>query len=124
MFAKTLYDGDASPWGEADDVLKISDGIYDVQTSSHGGIMIDADSEFVQSCLSPAALEVADLYDGWLCFEEDTAYAVAMWEIIYNDFVLDWSYEYYEQDPEHYEWAIKNTILKYYPEYAEAKGIE
>jgi len=31
-----------TPWGQADVVEKMADGIYHVDTSSHGGIMLDA----------------------------------------------------------------------------------
>lgn len=120
---KTVNFGDDSLWGEVDGVERIADGIYDIQTPSHGGIVMDVHSDFVKQELSDAAWDVAQDYHGWLCFEEDTACAVAMWEIIYNDFGLDWEYEYYENDPERYEEIIRDTILTYYPEYAEAKGI-
>lgn len=117
---KEAYLGMDSLWGEVDSCEKIADGIYDVQTPSHGGIIFDVHSDFVKEELSDEAWDVAESHHGWLCFEEDTAWSVAMWEIIYNDYELDWEYGPYDADPGRYEQTLIEMLQAYYPDYATA----
>lgn len=112
--------GDESPWGEIDYLDQIAEGIYQVETPSHGGVMMDVHSDFVKEDLSDPAWDVGEGWHNWLCFEEDAAYAVAFWELLNTESDLDWYYEPYENDPDRLEEIWRTAIELYYPEYAEA----
>ena len=61
-----------TPWGNADQVYTLAEGIVDVSTPSHGGIMVH---KRVSTFLSAEALRIADSFGDWLVFEEDCAFA-------------------------------------------------
>lgn len=70
-----------TPWGTADRVTELADGVYSVSTPSHGGIMVRLDvaerdlSEQARGC---------SIYGGrfgdFLCYEEDCEWAFPMYE--------------------------------------------
>lgn len=122
--AKELEINDDTLWGRADYVEKIADGIYEVETPSHGGIMADPHCDFVKYDMSDPAWNIPEMDHGWFCFEEDTAFAVIMWELIHSDTDVEWYHERYEADPDGYEEMLRKTIVVFYPLYAEAMGIE
>jgi hypothetical protein len=62
-----------TPWGTADSITKLSDGIYAVSTPSHGGLWISQDR---LADIPDAAVEFARKWSGseqW--WEEDCAWA-------------------------------------------------
>ena len=81
-YAHTPYveEPESSIWGEVDHVYRINNGIFEVATPSHGGIMIE--SNIARAILSPEAQNVAQKERGWYYFEEDCDYAVAKRELL------------------------------------------
>lgn len=66
-------------WGQTDRVTKLADGIIDVGTPSHGGIMV---TELVANeRLTEAARKVGERSVGYLCYEEDCNWAIVAWEL-------------------------------------------
>ena len=76
-----------SIWGEIDNAVRINNGIFQVTTASHGGIMIK--SEIAKTVLSREAQKIAQKDNGWHFYEEDCAYAAAMREIVDKDLFSD-----------------------------------
>ena len=62
-----------TPWGKADSKTKVADGVYEVSTPGHGGIMVG--KAVAARSLSAAALRIGDPFGSFLAFEEDVAYA-------------------------------------------------
>lgn len=58
-----------SLWGEVQNCTVIANGIYEVDTEGHGGVMIK--SELAQRVLSLEALSIGYRDGGYLCYEED-----------------------------------------------------
>lgn len=65
-------------WGQTQKQKKLAEGVYDVDTARHGGIIV-ADN-VADKYLSAAAKEVADHAYGWWHFEEDCDWAVFAYE--------------------------------------------
>lgn len=70
-----MQTGDPTPWGRADHVTKIADGIYAVSTPSHGGVFLTPE----RNALIPADIKAATFNGGqgalgW--YEEDCDWAV------------------------------------------------
>jgi len=92
----------STPWGKADDVAELYEGIFSVKTASHGGIMIHSSlhpqlSEYArsgQACIS---------FGEFLAFEEDCNWAVAAFEL--NLFP-------------HLQSQVLETLCSWHPEYA------
>ena len=71
--------GSHSPWGKVQTSEKIADGIYEISTPSHGGIMVretDANNLF-----SPETIAAGGIENGWCYFEEDEAAEVVIREL-------------------------------------------
>ena len=68
-----------TPWGEADHVEKMTEGIIQVGTPSHGGIGVEHD--VAAEKLSAAARAEAIDQHGYLWFEEDCDWAIVCHEI-------------------------------------------
>ena len=71
---------ETTPWGSPDRVIEINNGIFDVSTPSHGGIMIKDD--IAAKVLTKEARDIAFKENGYTCFEEDCAVTVATRELI------------------------------------------
>lgn len=69
-----------SPWGEIQHCRVLCPYVYDVDTASHGGIMVEARK--AHSVFSEAALGCAFQEMGYYCFEEDCAATVALRELM------------------------------------------
>ena len=67
-----------TPWGMTGDATQTAEGVYEVSTSSHGGMMIH---ERMTGFLSDAARSIGEVYGEYLCFEEDCAYAAVYAEM-------------------------------------------
>lgn len=78
--ARTLQEPRNSPWGEVQTCRGIADGIYEVSTAGHGGIMIL--SELAPHILSPEALQAGDSsYGGYYYYEEDCDACIPLREL-------------------------------------------
>lgn len=62
--------GDQTPWGEADYINEIVEGVSLVGTPSHGGIMVRKE---VSAFLSERSKKVSIDFGDYICFEEDCA---------------------------------------------------
>ena len=62
-----------TPWGESDTLTEIAEGVREVTTPSHGGIMVH---ESVSQFLTDAERDIGESYGPWIAFEEDCAYSV------------------------------------------------
>lgn len=76
-----------SIWGEVQGYFRINNGIFDVSTASHGGIMLKSD--IARLVLSSEAQAVAQKEAGCYYFEEDCDYAVALRELLDKDLFDD-----------------------------------
>ena len=63
--------GQSSPWGIIQSVTKLGDGVYQVNTPGHGGIILEPES--ARNLLPPYVLKLAHKHRGNFCFEEDCA---------------------------------------------------
>lgn len=77
--ARTLQEPRNSPWGEVQTCRVIADGIYEVSTAGHGGIMIL--SELASHILSPEALRKGVCEGGYYCYEEDCDACIPLREL-------------------------------------------
>lgn len=69
-----------SPWGSIQSEHKLCDGVYNVSTASHGGIMVSKD--IAEDIFSKAALNCAFRYNLYYCFEEDCDASIALRELL------------------------------------------
>ena len=113
---------ETSPWGEIDRIHEINNGIFDVSTPSHGGIMIKND--IAAKILTKEARDIAFNEDGFTCFEEDCAAAVAFRELIDKDLfrnIDDYFRTNYdtpwEKKRESFNDSLDRTLRSYYPDY-------
>ncbi len=67
-----------TPWGKADNKHKICEGVYNVGTPSHGGIMVG--KTVAKKLLSAKAQAIGMDWGTWLCYEEDCDWAVFAYE--------------------------------------------
>jgi len=81
-----------SPWDLVQTCNTIANGIYDVSTEGHGGIMIAA--ELAPKILSPEALKVGFLEGRYYCFEEDCDACVPLREL-WDKGILTPMHEYF-----------------------------
>ena len=65
-------------WGEIQTSHRLADGVVDVTTASHGGIIVD--KKIADNFLSKEAIQVADYENGHYFFEEDCDWAVFAFE--------------------------------------------
>jgi hypothetical protein len=109
LMEHSLQRGTLTPLGEIVTVQIIDEGVYWITTREHGGYLID--QALAQQQLTAHACAIGDRTDEeWLCFEEDCAWAVVVYE--------------------HPEWAIQplqsthvNMLLQQeYPDYLRARG--
>ena len=78
---------ESSIWGEVDHSYRINNGIFEVSTPSHGGIMIKSD--IARLILSKEAQRIAQRERGWYYFEEDCDYSVAKRELLDKNLFSD-----------------------------------
>ena len=72
--------GDHSPWGKVQRSDQFADGVYEVGTARHGGIMIrETDAK---KLLSPETLAAGGTEYGWCYYEEDEAASVVIRELL------------------------------------------
>ena len=71
---------ESSPWGPVQNCKVLCPGAFQVDTASHGGVMINC--EIIDLTLSKAAQKCGFHEGGYLCFEEDCAATVALRELM------------------------------------------
>ncbi len=81
-----------SMWDEVQSCRTIANGIYDVSTPGHGGIMIDA--ELAPHILSPEALNKGVQDRGYYCYEEDCDACIPLREL-WDKGILNETSEYF-----------------------------
>lgn len=104
-----------TPWGKSDHIEKVADGVQWVSTPGHGGLMIK--EEVALEKLSEAAREVGEWFNGYLCYEEDIAWVVPLWE------AQEWwekSFQYGDKKgrPDLQKEYLRKSIEFWYPAYA------
>src|ERR1700687_4438484 len=68
-----------SPWGPVQSSTRLTDGVWSVGTSTHGGVMVHC--SVTEKLLSPAALACGPLHGAFFGDEEDPACGVAVIEM-------------------------------------------
>ena len=74
------YEPSYSPWGEVQSYTLIAKGIFEVNTATHGGVLILR--EYAEHLLTEEARKCGFEYGRYLCFEEDCAAPVAKRELL------------------------------------------
>lgn len=117
-----------SIWGEVDGVVRINNGIFEVTTPSHGGIMIKA--EIAKTIMSKEAQRVAQKANGWYFYEEDCDYTVAKRELLdkglFSDIDYYFSRQYNKKIDEfivEYNEAINGSIQRWNSKYWDSREI-
>lgn len=82
-----------TPWGSADFVDNISEGIVQVSTPSHGGIGVDIEKANTDYAFSDYARDISTESGGYYWFEEDCDWSIAVLEVktfdIFSEKVID-----------------------------------
>lgn len=101
--------GQSSPWGTIQSATKLGEGVYQVNTAGHGGIVLEPQS--ARNLLPPHVLKLADKHRGNYCYEEDCAASlVAFYAPQLFVRLIDAS------DCEDWMESNRATIRRYYPE--------
>ena len=98
-----------SPWGTVQSEEKYGRGLTFVSTPSHGGFMIS--KGVAERRLSDAAMSLGWVYGSYLCYEEDCAACIVMFELPETQGSAN------QQD-------IFNCLSSYYPNYLKERGLE
>jgi hypothetical protein len=101
----SLAKGRTTPWGDAILCTPLAGGVYWVTTATHGGFMIALHR--AAQLLSQAALAIGQLFGPWLCYEQERACAVVIYE------QPDWDHIF---DPNAQNLA-RAILQQYYPQY-------
>lgn len=67
-----------TPWGPSQHSHKITEGVYEVDTAGHGGVMVG--TAVATQLLSPAAIEHGWKWGSWYAYEEDCDWAIFAYE--------------------------------------------
>jgi len=81
-----------SMWGKVQSCKTIANGIYEVSTAGHGGVMITA--ELAPHILSPEALKAGYRNGGYYNYEEDCDACIPLREL-YDKGILNQTHEYF-----------------------------
>lgn len=97
-----------SIWGPIQHQKKLANGVYSVDTASHGGIMVHV--SVADRYISQKAKDIIKYPEkGWWCFEEDCDWAI-------------FAHENRDIIPEKWLPYIENALRKYYPEFLESSN--
>ena len=107
------YEPAYSPWGEVQNYTLIAKGIFDVNTASHGGILIL--TEYADHLLTEDARKCGSVCGCYLCFEEDCAAPVAIRELLDKGIMKAPVNEHYKEGE--YSEIINGCIKRWNPEY-------
>ena len=69
---------DITPWGGIWSWKEVIDGVFWVSTPIHGGMVIDL--AVAETALSTQARSIGSLCGPWICFEEDCAVSIPLFE--------------------------------------------
>lgn len=123
-----VEDPTTSIWGVVDSVVRINNGIFEVTTPSHGGIMIKA--EIAKTIMSKEAQRVAQKADGWYFYEEDCDFAVVKRELLdkglFSDIDYYFSRQYSKKIDEfiaEYNEAVNGSIQRWNSKYWDSREI-
>ena len=120
-----LDEPEISPWGEVDQCRTLYKGVFEVQTPSHGGVIIE--EELADCILSPEAREIGFVEGGYHCYEEDCDAQVVLRELIAKGLLdLDaYVQQYHEPNTGETKqnWMLRmldESNERFHPEYAAA----
>ncbi len=105
---KTSVSGTVTPWGRADQAIKIVPGVVNYYTPTHGGLRV------AEKYLSPAAKLKAKKFSGGFRFEEDVQWVIPVYEN-YDT----WGVEFFRKIGAQVQSkdSLKDTIEKWFPDY-------
>ena len=104
-----------SPWGAIQKYEVMSDGVFQVSTHRHSGIMVRKNAA---DFLSPEARKSADSKGNYLCYEEDAGACIVIRELLDKKM---WQIPNRFSNKAQYEDTINESLQKCYPEYWEAR---
>lgn len=106
-----------TPWGKADSKHKITDGVYDVATPRHGGILVG--KAVAQKLLSPKAIAIGMDWNNYYAFEEDCDWAVFAYEQpeLYAASFKTHAINPDRITPDYVRNVARVTLESYYPQY-------
>ena len=107
------YEPTYSPWGEVQNYTLIAKGIFDVNTASHGGILIL--TEYADHLLTEDARKCGSVCGCYLCFEEDCAAPVALRELMDRGLMEAPVNNHFA--PGEYSRIIDESLQRWYPDY-------
>lgn len=96
-----------SAWGSVQTQRQIIKGVYEVSTAGHGGIIIDR--KIARYLLSPEALKIGFIENGYYCFEEDCDAAVALREL-FDKGILNSDHHYFNNYSEYRNGTEKEKL--------------
>ena len=108
----------SSPWGKIQHIKKKTDGVYEVSTAGHGGIMVC--TEAASQLLSKTAIDHGDLRNGFYCFEEDCDACIVIKELLDKNL---WKIpEHYVGREAEYIEIVNVSLLRWNPDYLTSLG--
>ncbi len=102
-----------SPWGRMQHCKMLCPGVYEVDTASHGGIMVS--TQIMEQVLSEAARKYGFQEGHFLCFEEDCDAAVVLRELMDKGLFTAPVNDHFK--PGEYSQVIDRSIRICQPEY-------
>ena len=100
-----------SPWGKVQTCETLSDGVFQVSTASHGGIMV---RENAAGFLSPAALLCGCRENRHFCFEEDCCAQVVIRDLLDKKM---WKIPDRITDKARFEESVNDSLKRWQPDY-------
>jgi hypothetical protein len=105
-----------SPWGAVQKFEELADGVFEVSTAGHGGIMV---RKSAADFLSPEAVKSGAFQErSYLCFEEDCCAQLVIRELLDKKL---WHIPDHIADKAKYEDAINQSVKHWHPEYWAAR---
>lgn len=111
-----------TPWGKADSVRKICEGVVEVSTPSHGGILVGKAT--ARKLLSEKAQKIGREWNQYLAYEEDCDWSAFAYEQpeMYNEARKVACFTAYTQMPEKFtpeetKKAAGENLTRWHPEY-------
>ena len=102
-----------SPWGRIQTIHTLCEGVYEVSTASHGGIMVA--NKLKDKYLSKYAQEEADKWGPYLCYEEDCQAPIALRELLDRKHIK--CTPGFHGTPEEFEKCIDRSLQQWQPVY-------
>lgn len=100
-----------TPWGKSQTSEKMAEGVYEVTTAGHGGILVG--KQVAREKLSEQAQAIGREFGSWLAFEEDCAWAAVAYEH------PEWFVGLFtpSMTEERIKMQAGDTLARWYPEY-------